>query len=209
MKDLFVLTADADMQAVLRSVLRRHEEIGLRPIEFEVDRHTMRDSGMIASGPDLVRPRRGKYRKVLLVWDHLGSGCEGKFTAEESARRVEERLVLVSWRDHASAIVIDPELEDWLWQDPASIGAHLGISPATLRKWLTEQQKSASDLLSPRSKMDLEERLRHLFVDKCRRTVSPRDFERIAEQADLAAWEKSKSFQRLMTILRGWFPLAG
>jgi hypothetical protein len=51
MKDLLVLTADADMQAVFRAILDRCDALGIRPISSAVDRHLYRDSGVFSDGP--------------------------------------------------------------------------------------------------------------------------------------------------------------
>lgn len=76
MKDLFVLTADLDALAVMRAVPGRPQAIGIRPISFEIDRHPMRDSGVVSTGPELVRLRKTTFDRVLLLWDHHGSGWE-------------------------------------------------------------------------------------------------------------------------------------
>jgi hypothetical protein len=57
MRDLFVLTADADMQVVFRALLARPSDLQIRPISFEVDRHPNRDSGVFRNGPELIRAK--------------------------------------------------------------------------------------------------------------------------------------------------------
>jgi len=74
MKDLYVLSADADAEAAMRSVLKRHRSLGIREITFDIGRNPMRDSGMVNTGPELVRLQKGKYKKALLMWDYHGSG---------------------------------------------------------------------------------------------------------------------------------------
>ncbi len=39
MKDLYVLTADADAEAVMRSVLNRYLSMKIRQINFDIDRN--------------------------------------------------------------------------------------------------------------------------------------------------------------------------
>jgi len=43
MKDIFVLTADTDAQAVMNSALSRYQSLGIRKIAYDVDRNPMRD----------------------------------------------------------------------------------------------------------------------------------------------------------------------
>jgi hypothetical protein len=60
MKDLFVLTADADALALMSSILARHEALGIRLITFEVIRHPMKDAGVIKDGPETARMYKRK-----------------------------------------------------------------------------------------------------------------------------------------------------
>ena len=89
MKDLFVLTADSDAQAVMRSVLVRHKALGIRPIEAEVQRFPGRDSGMVKEGPEIVRAliKKADYSRLILVWDHHGSGWHARDPKSATAAR--------------------------------------------------------------------------------------------------------------------------
>ena len=93
MKDLFVFTADADALAVIRGVLARPLAIGIRPVTYEVDRHTGRDPGMVKNGPELARMRVPKtaFEKLVLIWDHEGSGWEEK-PADRAREEIRTRL---------------------------------------------------------------------------------------------------------------------
>ncbi|MDD3894262.1 MAG: hypothetical protein PHU36_04500 [Syntrophomonadaceae bacterium] len=55
MKDLFVLTADLDAKVVIQAILQRHNSLSIHPVSFDVDRHTMRDAGVVKDGPELAR----------------------------------------------------------------------------------------------------------------------------------------------------------
>jgi len=116
MKDLFVLTADADMQAVFRAILVRHEVLGIRQIDFTVDRHTNRDSGVFRNGPEFLRaiPKQ-EYSRFLIAFDYDGSGCSRR--AGHRAGIVQARLNSCSFTDRSSVGIIEPELEKWLFHD--------------------------------------------------------------------------------------------
>ena len=128
MKDLFVLAADADAQALLQSLLSRHRALGIRPISYHVHRFPGRDSGMVQTGPEIARVLvdKSQYSRLLLIWDYHGSGWESKGVAHFAAR-IQERLNGVTWHQRASAVVLVPELEEWLWRCPESIARHLGV----------------------------------------------------------------------------------
>ena len=172
MKDLFVLTADADMQAVFRAILVRHEVLGIRQIDFTVDRHTNRDSGVFRTGPEFLRaiPKQ-EYARFLIAFDHDGSGCSK--SVSDCAEIVQARLNSCSFTDRSSVVIIEPELEEWLWHDAAP---------------------------------DPKERLQREFLKSHMRPPRVRDYEQIAAQANLTAWESSVSFRNLKATLQDWFP---
>jgi len=127
MKDLFVLTADADAQGLIRALLRRHGVLRIRPITFEVQRFTGRDAGMVKEGPEIARfiVKKTEFSRMILVWDHHGSGWE-KFEPDKAVTRIERRLNWVTWADRSAGVVVVPELEEWLWHCPSSLARHFG-----------------------------------------------------------------------------------
>jgi hypothetical protein len=179
MKDLFVLTADADMQAVFRAILTRPDALGIQAISFEVDRHPNRDPGVFRTGPELARmiPKHD-YDRFILAFDHHGSGCNRP--PEECATTVQERMDSFTFKDRSMVIVIAPELEEWLWQDPAAIA----------------NSSEADAIIGPK------EGLRRVY----KRKPLPRDFEQITARANLQAWNSSVSFRILKETLQNWFP---
>jgi len=180
MKDLFVLTADADMQAVFRVIFDRPDALGIRPISSNVDRHVNRDPGVFGDGPEFIRRTipKNDYHRFILAFDHHGSGCNRP--PEECAGTVRERLDSFTFKDRSAVVVIAPELEEWLWHDPTAITNRVEIDPTS----------------------DPKERLRRVF----KRKPLPRDFEQIAARANLQAWDSSPSFRIMKTTLQNWFP---
>jgi hypothetical protein len=178
MKDLFVLTADADMLVVFRTILGRPDALGIRPISFDVDRHANRDSGVFRNGPELLRAiPKNDFRYFVLAFDHDGSGCNRQ--PAECATTLQERLDSFTFKNRSAVVVIAPELEEWLWHDPSAITNSI----------------AADTIPGPK------ERLRQVF----NRKPLPRDFDRIASRANLQAWESSPSFRILKTTLQNWF----
>lgn len=179
MKDLSVLTADADMLAVFRAILDRPDALGIRSISFEINRHVNRDAGVFGTGPEPLRaiPKKD-FRYFVVAFDHHGSGCNRP--PDQCARTVQDRLDSCTFTDRSAVVVIDPELEEWLWRDPSAITNH-----------------AEADATS-----DPKEKLRQVFKRKPR----PQDFEQIAARADLQAWNSSPSFRILKETLQNWFP---
>src|SRR5262245_18242562 len=112
MTSLFVLTADADQRAVLATILKR----SFRHTTSRIEAHPDRDSGMVHNGPEFFgsAAKKGAVEKVLLIWDHAGSGRE-----RQSDDKVDADLALrldhCTWKSTSAAIAILPELEEWLW----------------------------------------------------------------------------------------------
>lgn len=205
MKDLFVLTADADTLAVFESLLDRPSALGIRPVQFAVDRHPFRDPGMIKDGPELIRRQvwKEEFRKVLLVWDHEGSGCERRKRPEQAQREIQDRLDGFTWQDRSGAVVIVPELEEWLWRDRKTLLAYLGLTAAQL-------QSLAAKLVTRKIPDPAATKPKELLEVACHRTgrgrLLPDDFRQVAAKANLSSWQSSSSFQSVMKMLREWFP---
>jgi hypothetical protein len=111
MKDLLVYVADADALAFMKAVLERPPALGIRPIGFGIERHPMRDSGMVQSGAELTRMKKGKYHKALLMWDHHGSGRDHR-----QAPGITKLL------ERASFLAIAQTLLGWFPVDPDARG---------------------------------------------------------------------------------------
>jgi hypothetical protein len=207
MKDLFVLTADSDAEALLRSVLERHESLEIITIAFDVRRFPGRDSGMVNQGPEVARVLVNKveYSRVLLTWDHHGSGWESR-SPEDALSRIQARLDGVTWAQRSTAIVFVPELEEWLWQSPRSIARHLGVTDHELTVMIAEaalKLGKAPDRCRRELPKELFETVLH---SKERRRPLPEDFKKLGSLADLMQLRGSTAFVRLTQVLQAWFP---
>lgn len=204
MKDLFVLTADADAKAVMSSVLSRHNALGIRPVSFEVDRHPMRDSGVVNSGPELLRMKKGFFNYVLLIWDYHGSGK--KILPIDSMEEVQKRLDNISWKNASATSIIIPELEEWIWHNEASLCKRFKVNSSDLNLWIEEYAKRKK-LTPTEVKQDFPKELfEFICLNRLGRTISPKDFEEIAKLASLKDWQRSHSFKAIIRVLRTWFP---
>jgi hypothetical protein len=203
-----VLTADADAQALLQSVLGRHRALGIRPITYHVHRFPGRDSGMIKQGPEIARVLVDKtqYSRLLLVWDHHGSGWESR-SPEESMALIQERLDGITWLRRASAVVLLPELEEWLWHCKRSIAMRLKMTELEL----SASMKLASDRLGRSPEQSMRELPKELFgtvfYGKMKKQPLPEDFKALGASARIADLRRSASFESFNRILHGWFSI--
>ena len=136
MKDLVVLAADRSIEAALRGLLSRPKAIGIRPVDYETLAHPRRDPGCRLQSHEFLYPLRGVNRHALVVFDREGSGSiEPALTIEE---RVRGLLHANGWESRSDVVVIDPELDVWVWSDSPKVDEALrwaGRKPP-LRAWL-------------------------------------------------------------------------
>lgn len=207
MKDLFVLTADSDAQALIKAVLRRYRDLRIRPISFEVQRFTGRDSGMVKEGPEIARAmvKKAEYGRLILVWDHHGSGWH-KLNAAQAVEKIQRRLDGVTRTDRSAAVVAVPELEEWLWHCPASVARYLGSNAAEFEAAAARVLTGLNPSLERCCLESPKELFEAILYQKRRRKPLPEDFEKLGSDADLLEWSASGTFGRLVGILRTWFP---
>jgi len=134
-----VYVADADALAFLRAILQRHQALGIRPVTFDIERHPQRDAGMVQSGAELVRMKKGRYHKALLMWDHHGSGREHRQAPNLVGQEIQGKLDSFTWSGNSSVTVLVPELEQWLWFCENAVAVHCGITQAQLDQWVQER----------------------------------------------------------------------
>jgi len=138
----------------------------------------------------------------------IGSGWH-KLAPEECTLRIQNRLDGVTLKDNSGAVVLVPELEEWLWHNDSSICKRLGISSDNLKVWAREfagKQKTTVEAIKQSQPKELFE---FICLEKVGRTISPKDFEEIARIASLTDWCKSRSFKSIVALLREWFPQEG
>ncbi len=120
-----ILVADSNMAAVFRGYFGRdqwHRSLGCAPFEFDAETgqdllvdEGGNDPGVYSRAHELLRPYQRSHERALVVLDCEWGGSPGqsKIVADITAN-----LVASGWRENAvKVIAIEPELENWLWQD--------------------------------------------------------------------------------------------
>ncbi|HVO97122.1 MAG TPA: hypothetical protein VMT15_03605 [Bryobacteraceae bacterium] len=207
MKDLFVFTADADAEGLIRSVLQRPVHLGIRPITFDVERYTGRDSGMVTNGPEIARMKVQKtdYSRLILIWDHHGSGWHAH-RPEVAVERIQLRLNGVTWEKRSAAVVLVPELEEWLWCCRTSLARHFSLTAIEFERAIAEVAGRRGVSVDKFSSKMPKEFFGELFYGQRRAQPLPEDFARLGAMANLDSWSASSTFHRFRSILQGWFP---
>jgi len=201
--DLFCLAADRDIEQSLQGLLTRPQSLQIRPITAMIGTHPNRDPGCYLRAHDFLRSFRRGFVHALVVFDREGCGNESH-SREELEREVEDRLQGAGWGDRARVVVMDPELEAWVWSDSPQVDKALGWAgraPA-LRSWLIERRFLEEGAPKPgRPKEAVEEALRCV-----RKPRSSSVYRELAESVSLERC-RDPAFAKLRLTLQDWFGL--
>lgn len=124
-EDVVVLVADKNMESAVQGILSRSRSLQLRNVKAEIHVHIERDPGCYHKGHDFLRPFTQQFSYAMILFDRVGSGQETK-DREELEKELEERLEDTGWAGRSAAVVIDPELENWVWSDSPQVDRVLG-----------------------------------------------------------------------------------
>ncbi len=205
MTDLAVLVADKDSELSLCALLSRAATLGIRPVTSTFLRSQEHDPGVYQRATDLLRLHLRTHTFALVVLDREGSGRDALGRTEIEAE-VEMRLSRNGWKDRCAAIVIDPELERWVWNNSQEMAATLGWTGKLqgLRGWLCE-----GGFLAPGDSKP--SRPKEAMLAALRQSRVPRSsalFEQLALRVDTSTCV-DPAFVKLRETLLKWFPLKG
>jgi hypothetical protein len=202
-KDLVVLVADRNQEYAVKGMLARDKSLGIRQISFDIHVHPEKDSGVLLHAHDFLRPFSRRYGFALVLLDKEGSGQE-KCSREELENGLETKLSSSNWADRCGAIVIEPELEIWVWSDSLKVDEVLGWAGKSpdLRSWLTDRGYLQTGRIKPqRPKEAMEAALRVRYKPR-----SSSVFLQLAQQVSLERCA-DPSFQKFKVTIQDWFGL--
>jgi hypothetical protein len=202
MSDLIVLVPDKNMEASVRGLLGRFKALGIRQLDHRLLVHPGRDPGCLGQGHDLLRPFTRQYAHALVLLDREGCGRETE-SREALEDSVERKLQSSGWGHRARAIVIDPELEIWVWSDSPHIPAALGSKDdlPTVRRWLIDHDLWTEGRPKPDDPKAAMERI--LRINSRPRSSSI--YEELARKVGLQRCQ-DLAFLKLRETLVAWFP---
>ncbi|MCL6634881.1 MAG: hypothetical protein K6T29_03830 [Peptococcaceae bacterium] len=197
-----MLVADKNMEYTIKGLLHRTPSLNIRRLTVDCFVHPEHDPGCLLHGHDFLRPFANKYSHALVMLDREGCGRE-QLSREALESQIEELLAHSGWGQRSAAIVIDPELEVWVWSNSPYVDQTLGWSERNpdLRTWLFKEQLIPGREAKPaRPKKALELALRQ--AGKAR---SSSLFYQLASVVSLKRCT-NPAFNKLMTTLQNWFP---
>lgn len=209
MRDCLFLVADKNMEGLLKGFLLRenfHLTLGCAPFRFDARQdllvaHGQNDSGLYTRANELLGSYQKTHRHAVVMVDAEWDGSPGGIAIHE---RMIQHFNHAGWpNDAVCAVVIEPELENWLWQDTPHVCAALGYPGpfANLRCELEEfgfWPKSAGKPKRPKEAVEY----------MLRRAHKPRSssiYQELAAQVSIKRCTDN-SFHALLSALRRWFP---
>jgi hypothetical protein len=201
--DLIVMAADKNAEFTIRGILSRTESLRIRAVDVEYIVHPQHDPGCLLRAAPLLRPFLNTYKYSLVILDREGCGQESSDRASLE-RQIEQDLDKNGWLDRCAAIVIDPELEMWVWSDSPAVDEVLGWAgrQPTLRNWLQQKGYIASNQFKPdEPKSAMEEALRL--------ACKPRSSSLYRAIAEKVGFQRCNdpAFMKLKNTVGNWFPI--
>ena len=206
-----ILVADSNMAAAFRGYFSRDRwDLSLGCAQFEINTEIGsdlivdeggNDPGVFTKGHELLRPFQRSHERALVVLDCEWDGSPGRTVIVE---RITERLVESGWAaDAVKVIAIEPELENWLWQDKPQVAEALRYrGPVNLRQHLADHGWWPRELAKPPHPKEAAEWV-------LRQSGQPRSsaiYQRLASRVSVLGCADA-AFLDMCSTLNLWFPV--
>ena len=205
MRELVILVADSTMEAVLRAFFGRESwDLTLQCGQFDVwpeedifhdPLHT--DGGVHKSAQELLRPYLSTHSRAMVVLDQKFGG---QLPAADVRQDILARLNQNGWHDRCEVVVVDPELEVWLWQNSPHVKQALMFS-GSLRQHLQDNGQWPAGAPKP---LEPKETIQALV--KAKKALKTKVvYSRIARSISIQGCT-DQSFDLFANTIRLWFP---
>lgn len=213
MRDLVVFVADLTMEKAIETFLTRPDfhrphNLHVRPFDFDPRTDLIRipgnDAGVFTKGHEWVRDFGRGYRHAVLVFDReYGTDADATALRNDLCARV----CATGWDlNRFCVVVIDPELEAWIWQRNQRVAAPLKFESvadmvAAVRAAGLEWGDGQAKPLRPKEALQAVVRQRGLgWSSAIHRSI-------IAGVSLVGC--QDPAFVELRGALQGWFPAGG
>ena len=201
-RDLVLLVPDRNIEYGLRGLLGRPGAIGTRRIDVQPYIHPRRDPACARDSANFLRPFAREFRHALVVFDFEGSG-RTDVSPDELAEEVRADLAANGWDDRAAAIVIDPEVEVWVFSPSPNVEECLGWPRhrGRIRPWLQKNALWSADEAKPSHPREALERV----LREIPRPRSSTIYECLGRRVSVRQCI-DPAFRRMLATLAMWFP---
>ena len=201
MKDLIILVADQNMRDCIEGLMPRLAHVlNISLFSQDIFVHSNRDPGCRTQSAAFLSSFQNKYRFGLVLFDKEGCGKES-LSRSELETEVETSLSITGWGDRAKAIVIEPELENWIWVKSPQLAEIINWENIeSLYQWLSDQKYLTAE--SPKPKCPKEAFEAALYISKKRRSSSI--YKQIASRVSFRNCS-DQSFLKFIQCINFWF----
>lgn len=201
MKDLIILVADQNMRDCIEGLIPRLPHVlNVSPFSYNIFVHSNRDPGCRTQSSAFLASFQNQYRFGLVIFDKDGCGKES-LSRSELETEVEALLSITGWRDRAKVIVIDPELENWIWVRSSQFAEIINWENIeSLYQWLSDQEYLTNE--SPKPNRPKEAFEAALYISKKRRSSSI--YKQIASRVSFKNCT-DQSFLKFIQSMNDWF----
>ena len=199
--DLVVLVADVQQEKTIETLLTvRQSALGIRAVNPDIYRHPRKDPGVYHEAADFLAPYLHSHAYSLVVidaeWDGAPAGG-----AEQMRSRLLHQMATKGWgADRCQIIVLDPELEAWVWSTS-------NIVPDVLRTTWDEIHALARQMACWNEGQAKPCRPKELLESILRQQKRPRSsalFQELAGKVSLNSCQDT-AFSALRDTLKEWF----
>jgi hypothetical protein len=201
-RDLVVLAADKNIDYGLRGLFQRPLALRTRPIDAQIIVHPRRDPGCVLESHEVLRPFIHQFAHALVIFDREGSGREVD-TAETVEHEVRGLLNRNGWADRADVVVLDPELEIWVFGESPHVERCLGWDrkKGTLRKWLEKRGLWINGARKPTAPREALDRV----LRELNKPRSSALYQCLGERVGIKNCT-DRAFLKFLDVLGHWFP---
>ena len=202
MKDLVCVVADKQIKATIEGLLQRPRALGIRDIDAAVLLHPNHDPGCYDRPTDILQGYRNAAEHALIILDHAWEGVPADSGPDLEAL-IDKKLREANMAGWAVPLVIEPELEAWVFSTSPHVADVLGWrgERSTFRRTLEEQNLWNAEHLKP---ADPKAALEYV-LGKTGKSRSSSLFRKLASRVNTAGCQ-DRAFLRLRELLQGWFP---
>jgi hypothetical protein len=201
MKDLVVVVADHNTEQAISALLQRNKALQIRAIDFDIFVHPERDPGVLQRGVALLNQIDAlqKYHYALLMFDREGCGKE-TLASSNLEQLVQGDLDANGWQGRSAVVVIDPELEAWVFSN----------SPHVVEVFADGDEELFRRILNsfPQTPLGKPQRPKEAVEKLLRQKAIVRSSALYGELASKVSLKgcADPAFQKFCAFLQGWFP---
>ncbi len=207
-RDCMFFVADLNMLEAFKGFLCRdqfHQSIGCGTFAFDPAQDIRHAGGVYdnlhTQAGELVQGFQTTHKRIVVAQDCAFEGTPGQARIEAN---LGNQLAAVGWtRGEFFALAIEPELEQWLWQDSAHVEKALKHqAPPSLKQTLIAAGHWKEGLAKPADPKAAME-----WVVKRNRVIrSGATYSKITSKVSVKTCTDA-AFLRLVAQLRTWFPV--